>query len=253
MDKQHYNIIIAVLASHNNIYDEIIINYWNKLITIINSEYKNIKIYLLFGNNYRGCIIPKNNIFISNIKDSLIPGCLIKTIDFFQYINSKYSYKYVFRTNISSFLIIENMISLSNNLKSTNLYAGSIVKNHGCLDVINNFSSGAGFWISKDVLIYILNNREKLNFKKPDDVAIGIILKNINIINTPRLDIVPSKSWVSGMDRFEINDYPNKKTLSNIYDKILKNKYYHIRVKVNFDRHIDIMIMNYLMNKIYNI
>jgi len=53
--------------------------------------------------------------------DNLIPGILRKTIMAFEYINN--NYKHIVRTNLSSFLIIDNLLESSNELRNDNLIA----------------------------------------------------------------------------------------------------------------------------------
>ena len=105
-----YDIIILVIASRGEIYDEIIKVYWSHLINYTESNYDNIKVFLLFGNDVDIYDIPvdKNNIIIGDNHETLIPGILQKTIYSFDYINKHYKYNHIFRTNLSSFLIIDN-------------------------------------------------------------------------------------------------------------------------------------------------
>lgn len=110
-----YNIIIGVIASRSKIYDDFVKYYWSRFIEYINKKNYSIKIYLLYGDDYENIFnISQEHIFITDINDSFIPGCLKKTISFFEYIKKNYKFNYIFRTNLSSFIIIDNFIKLIN-------------------------------------------------------------------------------------------------------------------------------------------
>ena len=83
----------------------------------------------------------------------------LKTIFGLEYINKTYSYKHILRTNLSSFFILDNLIKLNKSLPEANLYAGVTTP---------HFISGAGFWMSKDIVEYILNNKNTLNYSVND-------------------------------------------------------------------------------------
>lgn len=232
--KSKKNIIILVIANYSGVYKSFIDYYWKHLINFTNKNYKDIKIYLCFGEDPKEINIPKENIIITNTKEDTIPGILKKTIISMQYIVNNYDYDFFFRTNLSSFLIIENLIKIKNNLPSNNVFAGVLGK---------DFVSGSGFWLSKDVVNYILENKSSINYSIIDDVAIGRFL----------LTLIPMDKRIK-LERYDI-DYvnPNRniKNIENILLEIKNNKHYHIRLKKS-NRNEDIEIVKYLYNHFYN-
>lgn len=235
MNKIKKDIIILVIASHNNIYDNLLINYWIPFIKYINKHHINIKVYLLFGNinKNKTTILEKiqNNVIEYDIEESLIPCILKKTIMAYEYVNSKYDYNKIIRTNLSSFFIIDNLIKLEKKLDNYNLYAGVIG-----IYINKKFCSGAGFWCSKDIIEYIIENKEKLNYNIPDDVAIGLLLQDKLFTRLNRYDIINNINII------------DKNTL---LDTIIKEDYYHIRIKNEKNRNLDIEYMIDFTKKLY--
>ena len=122
---------------------------------------------------------------------------------------------------------------MSKKLSETNTYAGKTGR---------NFVSGAGIWLSKDNVLYICNNKLKLNTisnNLHDDVAIGSLFNNCQITDlNKRYDIINNNK--------EIED---KKKLLN---DIIKDNHYHIRIK-HYDRNIDLNYVNAFTKILYNI
>jgi len=233
--------IIIVIASKGNIYDKIVKVYWNPFIEYCNKNFKNIKIYLLYGDSYdKNLNVNPNNLLEYNIKENVIPGVLIKTIKAFKYINENYNYKYVLRTNISSFLVLENIFKKSSEFANYHfLYAGVVI-NSGRKYFSFNFASGALFWTNKKTIDFIISNEKLLNYKYYDDLAIGLIIhrhSNIKLIPQPRYD-----------NFMNLPDYkliPDKIKESKIYN------HYHFRLKSK-NREKDIHTFEILTKHFYS-
>lgn len=118
--------------------------------------------------------------------ECLIPGILHKTVEALSFFPE---YDYVWRTNLSSvldFAGLERFLSSrTNSLDVGNsLYAGthSLYAGYIGLGSLNNgsstfFASGAGFLMSRDVAMYLVENKEFLRWDLIDDVAIGALLE----------------------------------------------------------------------------
>jgi len=209
------DIIMLVIASRGEQYDSMINNYWSKMINYSKIHNHNIKIFLIFGNNVNtdGLRIADDDKLILNVSDSHMPGILNKTIEAFKLINTTYNYKHIIRTNLSSFFIIDNVMRISNQLGNTNLYAGI---NGKCKDI--PFISGAGIWLSKDNIDYIINNSLSLDKHLIDDVAIGKLLIN------------HTKCFIDRYNLTDGNEIHDKHILIN---DIIRSNYCHIRIKSN--------------------
>ena len=111
--------------------------------------------------------------------ECLIPGILHKTVEALSFfLSSGDPYDYVWRTNLSSVLDFEGLEKYLSSISLTkSLYAGYIG-----LGSLNNgsstfFASGAGFLMSRDVAMYLVENKEFLRWDIIDDVAIGALLE----------------------------------------------------------------------------
>lgn len=242
MEKISKKLIILVIASNSDFYNEVVKIFWKKLIKNCNQNYKNVKIYLLYGDSYNKELnINNENLLCFDLEENLIPNILKKTCLAFEYIKNKYDFEYVFRTNLSSFLIIDRFLNYLDNIKNNNryLYSGTIVKKK-YLD----FVSGAGILLNKNSIEIILKNTDKINFSLADDIAIATLLKGIERVNINRYNI-EKYNYTLDEDKISLH-----------YENILKNDYFHIRIKnaskENNDtlRWNDLKIFEFFTNKI---
>jgi hypothetical protein len=96
--------------------------------------------------------------------------------------------RYVFRTNESSYVRLDKLRELVQQFPPTRVYSGIIGKDcHGV-----RFASGAGYFLSKDLVKFLVDNLDKLDPAFADEVCIGEFLarQEVPIIPAPRLDIV---------------------------------------------------------------
>ena len=237
-EKIKKDIIMLVIASKNNIYNQLINEYWCHFINYVKTNHNDkIKIYLIFGNNVEtsDLNLKDDDKLILNCEESFKPGILKKTIESFKIINDLYEYKHIFRTNLSSFFIIENLIKLSDRMKDNNIFAGVVLPH-------KRFVSGAGMWFSKDIINILLQNENKLDFKIIDDVSIGHLLlakKKIKAINLRRYTLFGKKVFKGLKPK-------------GVLKEIFKGSHYHVRIKHAKDRNQDIKYMKGLTKLLYN-
>lgn len=225
---KYYQIILIVIANDtNDYYSEMMKNYWIPFIKYIKKNNLSIKVFLLFGQNPKNITIDSNDIIVADTGEGYIPQILKKTIFAFEYINTNFNFKHLIRTNLSSFFRTKEVLELSNNLRNNNIYTG--------LSSGHNFVSGAAFWLSKDILLYLIENKHKLQYNIIDDVAIGNLLF--------------SKFYTNEItSRYDIYSNNNYNTLLTNFKE--KNNIYHIRIKSN-NRFNDANIMKMLFNYYY--
>jgi hypothetical protein len=220
-----YQLIILIISSNNlEVYDEMK-KISQKYLTLFNNK---IKFFYLEYRKQENDIEEIDNTLYFNGEESIIPSIYKKTIKGLEYIN-KYDYKFIMRTNLSSFLNINNILKFIDLLPKNNCGGGYLC--------FNDFVSGTGIFMSKDVANILVNNID--NSEIHDDVLISRIMTNHNItlfnINTYNYNI-----------EYLCNNNYNDNI--NINDNIL---YYRIRNDEN--RNIDIKYFNFLLNNIYNI
>lgn len=234
-------ILILVIASRNKIYDELINKYWHYLIKRAN-KLKNVEVYLLFGqtdtSNLR--INKKNILCYKNIPETYIPGIFNKTIKAIEDIGA--GYDMIFRTNLSSFLILENLITIAENYSTDMVYSAVPVKIRCNLNNTppSYFGSGCGFFMSKKVGLLLIDRAKQLtDIMSPDDVLIGSILNDIPIIENKRYNIQKNV------------EYLTKSQLTKHHKKIIAGNFFHVRIKNTSDRNIDLQIVKYLTKYFY--
>lgn len=159
-----------------------------------------------------------------------------KTIRAFEILLQNNNFDYIFRTNSSSYVNIERLVEYLDDKPLDNFYHG-IIGHHGDI----NFASGCGYFISKDVVEKVVENKDNWPHQIIDDVAIAFLLRSIGIYPTlaPRLDI----------DSIIDDDYY---VMGKKLEKSLIDKNFHFRCKTGGDRTGEIKIMNKLKNKFSN-
>lgn len=221
---------ILVIASRGDIYDSLIKYYWIPFIEYVNKNITNLSIYLVFGkdSDISDLYQINDNIIVAPYTETL-ENIYHKTIYAFNHIIKKINSDLIFRTNLSSYIILNNFIKIVESLPHSNVYSGVLT---------DKFVSGAGFFLSRDLVEYCINNIQVHD--KYDDVNIGIILKDINKINQSRLDIIHRVMLFNIVE------------LEDLYQFIVNSdNIYHIRLK-NPNRNVDVQLAKFLTKKFYS-
>lgn len=148
--------------------------------------------------------LENDNLFL-NCDDSLSGTALklYKALEFLE--NNKIQYTHIYRTNLSSFIFIDAFLKYIDSIND-DIYGGvigyfnkisffnkfhflsSFASKSLSFQVIK-FASGSGFFLSKKYVLKLLLAKN-INFNFIDDVMLGSVLENINIVPIPRYDIV---------------------------------------------------------------
>tara|TARA_B100001250_G_scaffold169750_1_gene146197 strand:+ start:30820 stop:31725 length:906 start_codon:yes stop_codon:yes gene_type:complete len=135
--------------------------------------------------------LSENDLFI-NADDSSL-GMGEKTIIAFKWLIENSNFEYIFRTNTSSYVSIKKLRSFINdNYKNEKyVYSGLIHKTNDSTKMPISFASGSGFLLNRKTVELILENLEKWQHEYWDDVSLGILLRDLNILPTQgkRFDI----------------------------------------------------------------
>lgn len=165
-------IINAVIAGGDGIYKKLLSASMD---TCFNKEYEEIKTFFIFGrkngSQYSSEYLLEGNNFYYN-KEESYELILEKTVSFFEFCLLNLDFDYIFRTHIGSYVDLPLMKKHfeSLNLDAENVYCAYPGVYRGQL-----YGSGAGFFISKDLVELIVKNKEKLK-DGIDDVEIGKLL-----------------------------------------------------------------------------
>lgn len=172
--------------------------------------------------------IDNNTIFIKG-NESLIPGCLEKTIKSIEYLLLHDSFDFIFRTNMSSVIDLNKLYNILNNEMNA----------AGVIGYCNNqpFISGAGILLNKQICEKIIEHKHLLEYNIIDDVSIGHFLTQNNIP-------------MSQLTRFEMYNYEHN--IESVNNTLIEH-YYHFRCKSNINTTNTIRMMLKVINLIYNI
>jgi hypothetical protein len=185
--------------------------------------------YIEFKNDLEVDIIEEEDHIFMKGNESIIPGILVKTKLALEYINNKYNYDYVIRTNLSSFWDLNNLLIFKNYLPRENLCCGYLT--------FNLFISGTGIILSYNVSKKITSLINE-NIIEHDDVYISNLFANC-------------KYTIQNIEKagfsMEYLIYDNNNKIPDNTNNIL---YYRIK---NGDRNIDIDMFKKLLLKIYNV
>ena len=142
------------------------------------------------GNSMFELDVENRTLFVKG-DECFIPGILHKTVEaisFFFLHRKDVVYDYVWRTNLSSVLHLNGLLSFVEKMKDNKGVYGGCIGKEPSTNIL--FASGAGFLMSRDVALDLVENKSQLRYDLIDDVAIGGYLE-------PRYGILPiDRCWV---------------------------------------------------------
>ena len=154
----------------------------------------NIEAYFITYGNHEEEILVKDNIISFKGEEGYmkITQKTIMALDYLINVENR-TYDYVIRTNISTIIHLDNLVTYLENEPRENLYAGGLLFSIDWMDYnfgINEdttqkynlhkfvFAQGTSIVLSFDVAKYILDNHELIHYEIIDDVAIGLLLRD---------------------------------------------------------------------------
>lgn len=133
---------------------------------------------------------------------------VIREFSLFSYFLESTNAKFLYMTNTSSYVNLENLLNLSTNFTSHSLQGGSIVK----FDKFN-FYSGANRLFSRDVVEKLVENFENVDYRLLNDVAIGKILAKFKLKHVD----IPSMTF-SSLD--EIHNSNKQQIIESVHFRL---------------------------------
>jgi len=212
----------------------------------MHSDQQHFKCYFVkAGNDLDAPIrITEDTIWTNTKEQYKLPGLLDKTIVAIETLLKEDQFDFVFRANISSFLVFPRLLNFLNQLPKENCYAG-LHHGLGSEGITNGWICGAGIIMSKDVAKVVVENKKDIlvpkhgnNFEM-DDVAIAQLCQSLNIkpISGPAREIYSLAHWEHLCRdpsqyyhvRFKI-DVPNRDKYELPMQKILLKHYYNVEI-----------------------
>ena len=219
-------LVVLVLANDNAEYNEM-----QSLWRIYMNKHPNITSFFIKYKEdlIEDVMINEDVIFIKG-KETVIPGCLDKTIRSIEFLLKNMEFDFILRTNMSSVFDLHKFYGLLNE----NIAYSGVVNYYN--NNQNKYVSGAGILFNKKTCIELIDSKMSLNYNIVDDVAIGELLtKKESIIITP-------------LTRCEAFNY--KANLELITQDIIQ-EYYHFRCKSDGKHNTTIEIMKRVIGIIY--
>jgi hypothetical protein len=186
-------VIISVLSSEESPYDileESIRKTW------VNLNKNSVPIFFYYGINtdievkgdkIDGNWINGDKIYIDVTESYWNIG--FKTIGMLELLYEKFDFDYIYRTNSSSYVDINMLYDFLDDKPNENFYCGLKANCSG-----NDFCSGSGYFLSRDLVKFIIDNKEFWDHSLVDDVSVGKLLarKEVSPINGSRFDFPSS-------------------------------------------------------------
>ncbi len=169
-----------------------------------------------------------------------------KTLLAFEQVVLNYDFDYIFRTNTSSYINFNNLKGfISNNFEKLDYCGVTSIVEEG-----DKIASGSGFFLSRENVNLLVENKEEFDYTLPDDVAIARLLKKLGKTpkNSKRKDLksVPKPSEV-----FNSLSFHYRCRLDPQYHRILEPllmKYIHkAEIKIN----LKIQLRYFLLRAIF--
>ena len=226
----HYKVIFLIISSDNEPVYAQMKELSPKYYSLFSDK---IKFFFIENRQIDNQVIEDNNFLYVNGSESFIPGIYQKSIKAIEYVNNKYSYDYIIRTNLSTFWHMENLFKFLD-IKPKEKFAAGYA--------FQGFISGTGIIMSHDVGNIVVSNPTSSYIG--DDLAIsqtiqshGIHLYDITEYKwgflIPKIDNLPSNCRYLNIDDNDFSDILN------------------FRIKNGGDRSIDIHYFNVLLDKLY--
>jgi hypothetical protein len=200
--------------------------------------------FIEFKEDQEEDVIEINNTLYFKGTESITPGIIIKTTLAINYLKNNYEYDFLFRTNLSTLININNLCKYINTLPQDNICSG--------FDV-DGFITGTGIIMPKHVAELIADNYINFNYMYMfEDVLISRMFNYYNIAY-----IVPiNYEWGLIHDFDDTN--PNKPLHKNYNTEnkykpfIFSDNTLHYRIK-NGNRYIDFIYFKELIKIIYDV
>ena len=167
-----------------------------------------------------------------------------KMLSAFEWSLANRDFDYIVRVNSSCYVDKKELIKYVQTLPDTDLFSGGIVTDKdGNQDFV---WGGLQFILSKDVVRKVVDNKDKWQHDKMEDVSVSYLVKDLGIKFTDGKGCSINKQdngWLCicyGSDNYEFNDF----------SEIRKNGQFFYRVKTDGHRWIDKIIMQELFKQL---
>ena len=197
-DNTNYKLIILVIASVSESYN-LFVECWKEYMNI----FPEVKAYFLYSDpTLESDVMIYDNLILYKGNETLVPGIFQKTLCAMNFCQKHFSYDYIIRTNLSTFLHIPRLLDYLSDKPKENFFAGhynqlpdintqalkQTLVNTYLEKIVNEkfiYMHGTGIILSKDIVGKLIheykNNYQSIQtvFELPDDVLISLIMYKI--------------------------------------------------------------------------
>lgn len=108
-------------------------------------------------------------------------NCGIKTILAYEWLLSNYEFEYVYRSNLGAFVWPDKILTFLEDKPKNNFYSGIFLNDTYNLGFNVSYASGSGYFLSKDLVQKIVDNKNIWPHQAVDDVALGYVLDKFGV------------------------------------------------------------------------
>lgn len=167
MQNIQYKCVILVIAHHDPVY-KTFKNMWTKHWNAHSNILGDYKCFYLYNEPNQPMRKDGDDLYFPFEETYPSPGLLQKTFGAIEYMKDQnITYNMIFRTNLSSLINWQAFTKyVEKHINTPMFYSGRAYR--------DRHISGAGMFLSKDLVDILLKNKDKIDFAMPDDHAINI-------------------------------------------------------------------------------
>lgn len=239
--KKYYTIMLILDSDNLPIY-EYNRSVWEKYMNIDSDIFC---IFIKYNPNIDNEILyeeNKNTLYIKGIEKYECKSILFKTIRALKFCHENFEYKYIVRTNLSSFWNFSNLKEYLKQRQHGKYLIGWLVNNKNHCEI--QFISGTGIIIPNNLVPLIFNHKDTKYIMDDIEITEFYRKKNIKIMCARR----KLHNFVS---KFE---FKSKQEIDNHFEKIKNQKIVYYRVKNYKNRELnDLYCLQKLLFQTYNL
>ena len=179
----------------------------------------NVKTFYIFGDNNIDEIV--NQDILTDVVETGVGSGGYKTLKSLE-LTKHLDFDFIFRTNSSSYIDKECLLNYLRDKPLIGYYSGFMAE-HNYI----GFASGAGYFLSRDLVELIIKNSNLWNHDLSDDVALSVLLHKFNILATN----MPYRCDVESINQYLPMEYFQYRFKTGDRNEDISNMFYIHKLK----------------------